>query len=130
LAIRDVQTCRLGQRVGDIGSADLCVVVNDARVILGDIRGDALHASPDTRVEEVMDPAPSTYRPNMSVHQMAHQLAESDAKRVLISDGDGRLIGLLRREDVEAALTEKTETARILPIRVQERRSTDHGRQS
>jgi CBS-domain-containing membrane protein len=51
----------------------------------------------------------------MSVHQMAHQLAESDAKRVLISDGDGRLIGLLRREDVEAALAEKTETARILP---------------
>jgi predicted transcriptional regulator len=103
LAIRDVETCRLGQRVGDIRSADLCVVVNDARVILGDIRGDALHASPDKQVEEVMDPAPSTYRPNISVHQMAHQLAESDAKRVLISDGDGRLIGLLRREDVEAA---------------------------
>jgi CBS domain-containing protein len=107
LAIRDVETCRLGQRVGDIAS-DLCVVVTDAGVILGDLRGDSLHAAPETRVEEVMDPAPSTYRPNTSVHEMAHQLAESDATRVLVSDGDGRLIGLLRREDVERTLAEKT----------------------
>jgi hypothetical protein len=103
LADRDVPTCGLGDRVGDI-RGDLCVVVNSAGVILGDLRGKALQAPPETPVEDVMNPAPSTYRPNVSVHQMAHELAGSNAQRVLVSDCGGRLLGLLRREDVEHAL--------------------------
>ena len=83
---------------------DLCVVVNDAGVVLGDLRGKALKEHPEARVEDVMNPAPSTYRPNVSVHVMAHELAKSKARRVLVSDGDGRLIGWLTREDVEKAL--------------------------
>lgn len=107
IAHTDVAQCRLGQRVGEIQSADgLCVVVNDARVVLGDLRGEALNSDPETRVEDVMNPGPSTYRPNVSVHQMAHEFLESGARRVLVTDGDGGLIGVLRREDVERALSE------------------------
>jgi CBS domain-containing protein len=80
------------------------VVVTADSIILGDIRGKALHAPPDTLVDDVMNPAPSTYRPNVSVHEMAHELAQSKASRVLVSDADGHLIGLLRRHDVEHAL--------------------------
>jgi len=75
-------------------------VVNDERVVLGDLRGKALHGDPNARVEDVMNAAPSTYRPNVSVHEMAHSFLESDARRVLVTDGDGRLIGWLAREDV------------------------------
>ena len=103
LALRDVPTCHPGQRVGEI-KADLCVVVNEAGVILGDLRGKALEANPNTPVEEVMNPAPSTYRPYVSVHEMAHHMAKTDSRRVLVSTADGRLVGLLRREDVERAL--------------------------
>jgi predicted transcriptional regulator len=115
LAIRDVPTCRLGDRVGDV-HADLCVVVNANGVILGDLRGKALKAPPETLVEDVMNPAPSTYRPNVSVHQMAHELAESNARRVLVSDTDGRLIGLLRREDVQHALHEQHANGPVLAL--------------
>lgn len=101
--LRDVATCCLGTRVGDV-YADLCVVVDAGGVVLGDLRGKALHAPPETLVEDVMNPAPSTYRPNVSVHEMAHELAETGAQRVLVSDADGHLIGLLRRADVEQAL--------------------------
>ena len=105
LAIRDVPTCRPGQRIGDLHlSDDLCVVVNSEGVILGDLRGRALCSSPGALVEDVMNPGAVTYRPNVSVQEMAHTLAGSGAKRVLISDPDGRLIGLLRREDVEQAV--------------------------
>jgi CBS domain-containing protein len=105
IAHRDTPTCRLDQRIGDLRvSGDLCVVVNDAGVVLGDLRGKALRADPDTRIADAMNPAPSTYRPNISVHEMAHELLESGAQRVLVTDCDGRLIGWLSRSDVEAAL--------------------------
>jgi len=94
-----VATCRLGTRVGEI-HADLCVVVDDAGIVLGDLRGKALRASPETLVDDVLNPAPSTYRPNVSVAEMASELAKTGAQRVLVSDADGHLIGLLRRDDV------------------------------
>jgi CBS domain-containing protein len=105
IAHRDVPTCRVDQRIGDLRvEGDLCVVVSAALVVLGDLRGKSLRGDPSQRVDEVMDPAPSTYRPNTSVHQMAHWMLESGAKRVLVSDCDGRLIGWVSREDVERAL--------------------------
>jgi CBS domain-containing protein len=73
-------------------------------VILGDLRGKALRADPSTLVEDAMNPAPTTFRPYVSVHAMAHHMDKTDARRVLVSDADGRLVGLLRREDVERAL--------------------------
>jgi CBS domain-containing protein len=107
IARRQVATCHLGQRVGEIATEDgLCVVVNEAGIVLGDLRGKALKADPRTPVEQVMNPGPSTYRPNLSVKRMAHHLLESGARRVLVTDGDGRLIGWLTREDVERALDE------------------------
>ena len=107
---RDTATCRMSQRIGEIHAADeLCVVINEAGVIVGDLRGKALHRDPNALVEQVMDPGPSTYRPNISVKEMAHHLLDSDAKRVLVSDPDGHLIGWISREDVERALEKDRE---------------------
>jgi len=81
------------------------VVVNDERIVLGDLRGKALmRADPRTPVEDVMNPGPSTYRPNVSVSQMAHHMVKSGARRVLVSDADGRLLGWLTFQDVLEAL--------------------------
>lgn len=107
IAHRDTPTCRLGQRIGELRVPDdLCVVVNDEGVILGDLRAKALQADPDTPVEQVMDPGPSTYRPNTSANEMAHHLLDSGARRVLVADADGRLIGWINRDDVTRALDE------------------------
>jgi len=83
---------------------DLCVVINDERVVLGDLRGEALKADPRTPVENIMNPGPSTYRPNVSVTQMAHHLVKTGARKVLVSDADGHLLGWLSFQDVLNAL--------------------------
>jgi Mg/Co/Ni transporter MgtE len=118
IAHRDTPICRLDQRIGDLnisvdsgGSGDLCVVVNDAGVVLGDLRGKALHADPHTRVADAMNPAPTTYRPDISVHEMAHVFLDSGAHRVLVTDCDGRLIGWLSKSDVDTALETQRQQA-------------------
>jgi CBS domain-containing protein len=105
LARTHVATCRLGERVGHIDFTDgVCVVVNDQNVILGDLRARNLKsADVNALVDDVMNPGPVTYRPSVSVQGMAQHMAESGARSVLVSDGDGRLLGLLVREDVERA---------------------------
>jgi len=105
IAHTDASTCRLGQRIGDVAvKDDLCVVINAECIVLGDLRGAALHADPRTPVEDVMSVAPATYRPNVSAREMAHHMLETGARRVLVTDGDGRLIGWVTFEDVLHAL--------------------------
>src|SRR5438876_908184 len=64
LARTNVATCRLGQRIGELHPIDdMCVVINEEGVVLGAVRGKALREDPDSVVDDVMDPSPSTYRP-------------------------------------------------------------------
>jgi len=102
--VAGVATSQLGQRVGDIdGDMGIVVVVNAQGVVLGELRGEAIHADPQARVEDVMEPAPITYRPYIAVHDMAHHMAATGSRRVLVTDADGHLLGVLRVEDVERA---------------------------
>src|SRR5207245_8007471 len=70
---RDGPTCLLSERVDDVrkrmesGGWDICVVVNERRVVLGVVRSKALTADPDGTVEAVMNPGPATYRPDVPV---------------------------------------------------------------
>jgi len=102
--VAGVATSQLGQRVGDIdGDMGIVVVVNAQGVVLGELRGEAIHADPQARVEDVMELAPITYRPYIAVHDMAHHMAATGSRRVLVTDADGHLLGVLRVEDVERA---------------------------
>lgn len=76
---------------------------------MGELRGKALDGPLDARVEDVMDLAPSTYRPNTSAHEMAHEMADSGARRVLVTSADGVLIGMLRREALGPDLASASE---------------------
>ncbi len=80
---------------------ELCVVISPQRVVLGTVRGKALKAPPDTLVEAVMDPAPSTYRPNVSVEEMIEHMRKNRVRDALVSTTDGVLIGLLRQSELE-----------------------------
>jgi CBS domain-containing protein len=109
LAIAEVPVCRPGERLGQVrarldeADRDLCVVIDERRVVLGSLRGSAFDGAAETAVDEAMDPGPSTYRPNVSVREMAEVFGKSGAKRVLVTTADGVLLGALRREDVEHA---------------------------
>src|SRR2546428_918925 len=110
LAKADVPTCRIDERIGDVRRRVLeagwsaCVVVNEERVVLGLLRSNELGRGTDESVEKIMRPGPSTFRPFVPIEEMALHMLEHDLESSPITTSDGRLVGLLRREDAEHAL--------------------------
>ncbi len=105
VAGHDVPTCKLDERLGEVRERvraagwDACVVVNESRVVLGLLRSRELRSDPDLRIEEAMRPGPSTFRPHVSIEDMAKFMTEHDLVNSPITTSDGRLVGLLRRVD-------------------------------
>lgn len=109
VARRDVPPCGLRERVGEVRDRtralgwNICVVINEARVVLGLLREGQLGAQDDELVERAMRPGPSTFRPNVDIREMAHFMAEHDLASAPITTPEGRLVGMLMREDAEHA---------------------------
>ena len=103
---RDVPTCSLGERLGDIHDRvvaagwDACVVVSQERVVLGLLRAKELQADPQLSVDHVMRPGPSTYRPFVSVEEMRRTMIERNLESSPVTTSDGKLVGLVRKQDV------------------------------
>ena len=103
---RDVPTCSLGERLGDVRDRvlaagwDACVVISAERVVLGLLRAGELQADPQVPVERVMRPGPSTYRPFVSVAELRRIMSDRDMASSPVTTSDGRLVGLVRRQDV------------------------------
>ena len=106
-ARRDVPTCALAEKIEDARDRvraagwDACVVVNKERVVLGLLREKELSSDPKSPVEEAMRNGPATFRPNEPVGKIANRMRERGATAVLVTTSDGRLVGLLYREDAE-----------------------------
>ncbi|MET0801063.1 MAG: CBS domain-containing protein [Actinomycetota bacterium] len=105
MARADVPTCGLDEPIGEVRERvhaagwDACVVVNDERVVLGLLRGRELGEGHGEPVEQVMRPGPSTFRPYVSIEEMARYMVTHDLPTSPVTSSDGRLIGLLRRDD-------------------------------
>ena len=105
VARADVPTCGLDERLGEVRERvkaagwDACVVVNTERVVLGLLRAGELDGDPGSRIEQVMRPGPSTFRPHVPIAEMAHYLVDHDVENAPITTSDGRLVGLLLRAD-------------------------------
>jgi len=114
LARKDVPTCGLTEKVGDVKARataagwDAAVVINDERVVFGLLRSKELNSSPEELIEKVMRPAPSTFRPFVSAHEMLHFMADHKVENAPITTSDGRLFGLLLQKDVIAAMEKKS----------------------
>jgi CBS-domain-containing membrane protein len=107
LVDRSVPACSLQERVGEVrdrlGDWEICIVTNNEGVVLGVVERDALTGD-DGLVAEVMRPSPSTSRPHVSMKQAAAQLDKHPRPLVVLTEPDGRLVGVVRAEDViEAA---------------------------
>jgi predicted transcriptional regulator len=85
-------------------------VVDVQGVVLGRLGPKALGADAETTaelgadVESVMDPGPSTIRPDTSLESIVERLKKRDRTSALITSSDGRLVGVLRREEAEQRL--------------------------
>jgi predicted transcriptional regulator len=108
----EVPTCTMDDRVKDVrgrlGADDVCLVVNEERVVLGLVEGDDLDGEgeatsvEDRAVGEVMQDGPSTVRPNVPAAVLAGQLEGDSFPWLVVTDPEGKLIGILRGSDLEA----------------------------
>jgi len=105
---RDVPTCSLDERLGDVrhravtAGWDACVVVGQDRIVLGLLRANELDADPDLPIEQVMRPGPSTYRPFVSVEEVLRTITERNMDSSPVTTSDGKLVGLVRKQDISA----------------------------
>jgi CBS domain-containing protein len=69
------------------------------------VQQSALSSSSDVATaESMMEPGPSTVRPNTSVADLVERLTKDDLRTAIVSTPGGRLIGVFHREDGERYL--------------------------
>ena len=110
-ARRDVPTCAPAEKVGAVrerlgGSGwDRCVVVNEEGIVLGLLREkegeNEMATDPEVPAEEAMRNGPATFRPDEPVEKMAKRMRERGASAVLVTTPEGKLVGLLYRDEAE-----------------------------
>ena len=83
---------------------DTCIVVNASGVVLGRLGRKALASEEDVTVEAAMTAGPSTVRPSITLAEIVERMQSQKLTSALVTRSDGRLVGLLRRTDAEAAL--------------------------
>jgi CBS domain-containing protein len=102
----DTVTCSPADRVAEVRDAVEAspygfAFVVDGGVLLGRLRGAALEGDGELTTEEVMEPGPSTVRADTLPATLAERLARQGLKTAVISDPEGRLMGVVRGSDLE-----------------------------
>jgi predicted transcriptional regulator len=110
VARRGTPTCALDDKVGDVREMVLavgrhvCIVVNDAGIVEGRLRGRALEETPEATAEEAMELGPTTTRPSEPLEPLVERMRRRGVRTIVVSDLKGRLVGILYRADAERAL--------------------------
>jgi CBS domain-containing protein len=123
VARRNVPTCRLDDRLSDVrarvraSGSDVCIVVNEAGVVLGRL-GHAAWTSRRraTSVERAMD-IPTTYRPDIPLDSLIDHGRGKAGADLLITDSDGVLIGLVDPRDARRLVETERKRRRARPKR-------------
>lgn len=109
IARRDVPTCGLTERVGEVkeriqkAAWDVCVVVHEDRVVLGLLRPETLKVDSQETVEQTMESGPRTYRLDAPLEKALKYMQKMAVDSVVVTTSDGKLFGLLKREDLAEA---------------------------
>ncbi len=99
-----VLSCRVGDRLGDAAQAldsvghDYCVVVNDEDIVLGRMRKKNVEGSPDSPIERVMEPGPTTVRAAESAQALLGRMLKRKVPAVLVTTNKGRLVGVATQD--------------------------------
>lgn len=107
-ARNDFVACRLDDRVAEVRSRveeslyGFALVTSDGGTLLGRLRTSAIdRADADAVAESLMEPGPSTVRPDVEASELAARLADAELHTAIVTSPEGRLIGVVRREDLE-----------------------------
>ena len=104
VAQRDVVTCGLADDVDDVRRAiasspyGFALVLGPNSVVLGRVRASSTGRS----VEDAMEPGPSTIRPDTALDLAARTMSEHDLKTMIVTNPEGQLMGVVRREKAQA----------------------------
>ena len=101
----DIPTAHLDETVGEVHDRTVAAEWDEALVldcdglVIGRLRGDAWTVDPTASVDEIMEPGPTTVRPDGSLHDLVRRMEERGTRLVAVADPQGYLIGALRFED-------------------------------
>ena len=85
-----------------MGDWEVAVVTGGEGVVVGTVRAEVQAGPSGLTVARVMHTAPVTVRPSITAADLARSMDDSGEKHVLVTTPGGRLIGLTRREDLNA----------------------------
>lgn len=106
----DVATCGPHDRLHEVCESldesgwDTCFVVDERHVVLGRLGRRAIRGREDVTAEEAMALGPSTIRPSARLRDMVERMEKQKLTNLPVTTSDGRLVGLLLREDAERAV--------------------------
>jgi hypothetical protein len=108
LARDDVVACALDDKSTEVALRidaspyGFALVLSTERVLLGRARRSRLNGEDSAaHVEAVMEPGPSTIRPHLTVAELVSRLGGREVRTLIVTDPGGRLLGVVRRGDVE-----------------------------
>src|SRR5262249_32457426 len=84
-------------------ATNLCAVLNEHRVLLGQISSEQIEYRSEGAAEEIMTVGLTTFRPNAKFQHVCDFFKTHKPETVWVTTSDGELVGLLSREDVERA---------------------------
>ena len=87
---------------------DTCFVTNADRVVVGRLGRAALAGGDDVSVEQAMTLGPSTVRPSLELDNAVERMRRQNLTSLPVTRSDGVLVGIIRRDDAERALTGST----------------------
>jgi len=112
VADRDAPICALHDQLSDVrdrlraAGGTSCIIVNDQRVVLGRVRGEALDGDAEQTVEAVMEAGPTTVRLSEPLDKLIERMQKRKTSSIIVTTAAGVLVGVLRREDGERQLAE------------------------
>ena len=110
----DPPTIVIGSTVGHArallseGSTQV-IVVNGAGTVMGAMRKESWDHPDDVLVEDAMRLGPSTVRPGSQLAPLVERMKRKDVESVIVSDPEGRLIGVLDGETGSAVVAGEVE---------------------
>jgi CBS domain-containing protein len=113
-AAEEVPTCRpeeslevVRARLEQAGERG-CIVVNSENVVLGRLRSRTFQSDGQRRVQDAMEEGPSTFRPDVPLSELLDRMRPQKIQAVIVTDPDGRLMGVLERLRAEEFLARST----------------------
>jgi predicted transcriptional regulator len=109
---QDVATARLDERVSAIRQRvarspyGFALVLAEDGTLLGRLRKAVLEGNPDAAAQAVMVPGPSTVRPDRQLADLLEPMRTHNLQAMVVTTPEGRLLGVLRRDDAERRLAE------------------------